>query len=84
MFSYIFNCGEGTQRLAYEHRKKLSKIEHIFITNPVWSNIGGLLGLALTIQEMGVPKLVLHGPKKLVCFSKFFLNNPPTKKQALT
>jgi ribonuclease BN (tRNA processing enzyme) len=41
---------------------KLSKLEHIFITHPSWDNIGGLPGVALTIQDVGVPGITLHGP----------------------
>lgn len=63
---YLFNCGEGTQRLAHEHKMKLAKLEHIFITQPVWKNIGGLPGTALTIQDVGVPEITLHGPRGLV------------------
>lgn len=59
---YMFNCGEGTQRLAHEHKMKLSKLEHIFITNKSWNNIGGLPGVALTIQDVGVPVITIHGP----------------------
>nr|XP_023017824.1 ribonuclease Z, mitochondrial [Leptinotarsa decemlineata] len=62
---YLFNCGEGTQRLAHEHKMKLAKLEHIFITQPVWKNIGGLPGTALTIQDVGVPDITLHGPAGL-------------------
>ncbi|XP_014213770.1 ribonuclease Z, mitochondrial [Copidosoma floridanum] len=61
--NYVFNCGEGTQRLAYEHHAKLTKIENIFITRPTWNNMGGLPGVALTIQETGVPEIYLHGPE---------------------
>lgn len=63
---YLFNCGEGTQRLAHEHKMKLARLEHVFITQPVWRNIGGLPGTALTIQDVGVPQIVLHGPQGLV------------------
>lgn len=63
---YLFNCGEGTQRLAHEHKMKLSKLEHIFITEPSWRNIGGLPGVSLTIQDVGVPQITLHGPEGLV------------------
>ncbi|XP_044732048.1 ribonuclease Z, mitochondrial isoform X2 [Chrysoperla carnea] len=62
---YMFNCGEGTQRLAHEHKMKLSRLEHIFITQPVWANMGGLPGLALTIQDVGVSDIQLHGPDGL-------------------
>lgn len=61
----MFNCGEGTQRLAHEHRTKLTRLEHIFITQRSWKCIGGLPGLSLTIQDAGVPKITLHGPPKL-------------------
>lgn len=59
---YLFNCGEGTQRLAQEHKMKLSKLDDIFITHNSWENLGGLLGLSLTIQDMGVSEINLHGP----------------------
>lgn len=45
---------------------KLSRLEHIFITQPVWLNMGGLPGLALTIQDVGVSNINLHGPDGLV------------------
>lgn len=45
---------------------KLSKLEHIFITQSHWKNIGGLPGIALTIQDVGVPHITLHGPKGIV------------------
>ncbi|XP_011865052.1 PREDICTED: ribonuclease Z, mitochondrial [Vollenhovia emeryi] len=63
---YIFNCGEGTQRLAFEHKYKLSKLEHVFITSATWSNMGGMPGMLLTIQDAGVPKINVHGPKGTV------------------
>ncbi|KAL4709976.1 hypothetical protein ACJJTC_003939 [Scirpophaga incertulas] len=62
---YLFNCGESTQRLAYEHKVKLSRLEHIFITSKTWRNIGGLPGLSLTLQDVGVPHITLHGPEGL-------------------
>ncbi|KAM3964340.1 ribonuclease Z [Aphomia sociella] len=62
---YLFNCGECTQRLAHEHKVKLSRLEHIFITSKTWRNIGGLPGLSLTLQDVGVPNITLHGPEGL-------------------
>lgn len=59
---YLFNCGEGTQRLATEHKVKLSKLEHLFFTHNKWKNLGGLPGLALTVQDIGVPEFSIHGP----------------------
>ncbi|KAG6454773.1 ribonuclease Z, mitochondrial isoform X1 [Manduca sexta] len=62
---YLFNCGECTQRLAHEHKVKLSRLEHVFITSKTWRNIGGLPGLSLTLQDVGIPKITLHGPEGL-------------------
>nr|XP_045597729.1 ribonuclease Z, mitochondrial-like isoform X1 [Procambarus clarkii] len=59
---YLFNCGEGTQRLAHEHKVKLSMTEHILITHKDWENVGGLPGILLTLQDTGVPEIILHGP----------------------
>lgn len=61
----MFNCGEGTQRLAHEHKTKLARLEHIFLTRTSWSQVGGLPGLTLTVQDSGVPHLSLHGPPGL-------------------
>ncbi|KAI4475340.1 hypothetical protein M0802_015198 [Mischocyttarus mexicanus] len=49
---YMFNCGEGVQRLATEHKTKLSKIQRIFITSGIWKNLGGLPGIVFTIQSI--------------------------------
>ncbi|XP_072932233.1 ribonuclease Z, mitochondrial isoform X3 [Epargyreus clarus] len=62
---YLFNCGEGTQRLAHEHKVRLSKLEHIFVTSKTWQNIGGLPGVSLTLQDVGIPSITLHGPEGL-------------------
>lgn len=37
-------------------------MEHIFLTRKSWARFGGVPGLCLTLQEIGVPKLNLHGP----------------------
>ncbi|XP_064644718.1 zinc phosphodiesterase ELAC protein 2-like [Lineus longissimus] len=64
-YRYLFNCGEGTQRIVTEHKMKPSRIEHIFITHHSWNNIGGLLGMALTLQAVGMPTVTLHGPPEV-------------------
>ena len=63
---YLFNCGEGTQRLANEHKVKMTQIEHVLITSKSWENIGGLPGALLTLQDTGVPEIRLHGPPGIV------------------
>lgn len=37
-------------------------MDHIFLTRKAWNQFGGVPGLCLTLQEIGVPKLHLHGP----------------------
>lgn len=64
--TYLFNCGEGTQRLAQEHGWRLAKCSNVFITHATWQKVGGLCGFGLTLQSIGVPRLSLHGSRKLI------------------
>lgn len=41
---YLFNCGEGLQRLSTEHHIRLSRINTIFLTRLNWEDVGGLPG----------------------------------------
>uniref|UniRef100_A0A8C4TMN3 Zinc phosphodiesterase ELAC protein 2 n=1 Tax=Erpetoichthys calabaricus TaxID=27687 RepID=A0A8C4TMN3_ERPCA len=62
---YLFNCGEGTQRLMQEHKLKVSRLDNIFVTRMSWENVGGLSGMILTLKDTGVPECVLSGPPQL-------------------
>ncbi|XP_067089612.1 zinc phosphodiesterase ELAC protein 2 isoform X2 [Osmerus mordax] len=62
---YLFNCGEGTQRLMQEHKLKAARLDNIFLTRMSWDNVGGLSGLILTLKDTGVPECVLSGPPQL-------------------
>uniref|UniRef100_A0A8C4I233 Zinc phosphodiesterase ELAC protein 2 n=1 Tax=Dicentrarchus labrax TaxID=13489 RepID=A0A8C4I233_DICLA len=62
---YLFNCGEGTQRLMHEHKLKASHLDNIFLTRLSWMNVGGLSGMILTLKDIGVPECVLSGPPQL-------------------
>ncbi|KAJ1130776.1 hypothetical protein NDU88_009124 [Pleurodeles waltl] len=62
---YLFNCGEGTQRLMQEHKLKVSRLDNIFLTKMDWANIGGLSGMLLTLKDTGVPNCVLSGPPQV-------------------
>uniref|UniRef100_A0A2K5LJ43 Zinc phosphodiesterase ELAC protein 2 n=1 Tax=Cercocebus atys TaxID=9531 RepID=A0A2K5LJ43_CERAT len=64
---YLFNCGEGVQRLMQEHKLKVARLDNIFLTRMHWSNVGGLSGMILTLKETGLPKCVLSGPPQLLC-----------------
>lgn len=58
---YLFgHIPEGTQRAMNQRKVGVSKLDELFITGPVtWGNIGGLLGMILTIADVvslrGVP-----------------------------
>ncbi|KAF1882747.1 hypothetical protein Lal_00002928 [Lupinus albus] len=50
---FIFNAGEGLQRFCTEHKIKLSKIDHIFLSRVCSETAGGLPGLLLTLAGIG-------------------------------
>ncbi|XP_051573039.1 zinc phosphodiesterase ELAC protein 2-like [Myxocyprinus asiaticus] len=62
---YLFNCGEGTQRLMQEHKLKIARLDNIFLTRMSWETVGGLSGMILTLKDTGVPQCVLSGPPQL-------------------
>lgn len=45
---YLFNCGEGSQRFASEHRIRLAKLDTVFLTDLSWEAVGGLPGTRAT------------------------------------
>ncbi|CAK9807553.1 Ribonuclease Z, mitochondrial [Anthophora plagiata] len=63
--NYLFNCGEGTQRLSQEHHCKLSKLNDIFLTTLSWKTVGGIPGLLLTAQDNGLTTVNIHCPDGL-------------------
>ncbi|GFP90434.1 zinc phosphodiesterase elac protein 2 [Phtheirospermum japonicum] len=77
---FIFNAGEGLQRFCSEHRIKLSKIDHIFLSRVCSETAGGLPGLLLTLAGMGDEGMSVNvwGPsdlKYLVDAMKSFIPN---------
>ncbi|XP_057505289.1 tRNase Z TRZ3, mitochondrial [Actinidia eriantha] len=50
---FIFNAGEGLQRFCTEHKIKLSKIDHVFLSRVCSETAGGIPGLLLTLAGMG-------------------------------
>jgi len=61
---YLFNCGEGTQRLTSQLSigKALAQLEHVFITSKTWRHLGGLTGVCLSGRAAGAPDITIHGP----------------------
>ncbi|KAK8936191.1 hypothetical protein KSP39_PZI013536 [Platanthera zijinensis] len=64
---FIFNAGEGLQRFCTEHKIKLSKVDHIFLTRVSSETAGGLPGLLLTLAGMGEEGMLVNiwGPSDL-------------------
>ncbi|KAF7843377.1 tRNase Z TRZ3, mitochondrial-like [Senna tora] len=77
---FIFNAGEGLQRFCTEHKIKLSKIDHIFLSRVCSETAGGLPGLLLTLAGLGEEGMSINvwGPsdlKYLVDAMKSFIPN---------
>ncbi|GKV16213.1 hypothetical protein SLEP1_g26888 [Rubroshorea leprosula] len=64
---FVFNAGEGLQRFCTEHKIKLSKIDHIFLSRVCSETAGGLPGLLLTLAGMGEEGMSVNvwGPSDL-------------------
>ncbi|XP_078431873.1 tRNAse Z4 [Wolffia australiana] len=64
---FIFNAGEGLQRFCTEHKIKLSKIDHMFLTRVSSETAGGLPGLLLTLAGIGEEGMSVNiwGPSDL-------------------
>ncbi|KAG7325994.1 hypothetical protein KOW79_010919 [Hemibagrus wyckioides] len=62
---YLFNCGEGTQRLMQEHKLRAARLDNIFLTRMSWDTVGGLSGMILTLKDTGVPECIMSGPPQL-------------------
>jgi len=60
---FIFNAGEGLQRMCMEHKVKLGKLTNILLTRLSPDTFGGLPGMLLTIADCGMKKITIHGPK---------------------
>ena len=63
---YLFNAGEGSQRLAQELKLKLRRVRNIFITHESWDNLSGLPGVAMALRDMGVTHVDIYGPSAVV------------------
>ncbi|CAI9773413.1 unnamed protein product [Fraxinus pennsylvanica] len=74
---FIFNVGEGFQRFCIEHKIKLSKIDHIFLSRVCSETAGGLPGVLLTQSGIGnVGKVRVWGPADLdylIAAMKYFI-----------
>ena len=59
---FLFDSGEGIQRLCVEHRARISKLEGVCLTRLCPETIAGLPGLCLTAADAGKSQLLIVGP----------------------
>lgn len=81
---YLFECGDGTQRLCTEYSIKLARLRGIYLTSLSAPSVGGLLGLILTVADSGKEALSLsapHGLKNLLGAARPFFYRPSLKWQ---
>ncbi|KAG6618678.1 putative zinc phosphodiesterase [Phytophthora cinnamomi] len=62
MKRYLFNCGEGTQRLAGENGIKLSSLDAMYFTRFDIKSVSGVPGVIFALGSCGAATLRLHGP----------------------
>ncbi|KAL2916752.1 hypothetical protein HK105_203531 [Polyrhizophydium stewartii] len=62
---YMFNCGEGTQRLTSQHRLRFGRLRALFLTRTHWSCLGGLPGMMFKLADGGITNFNFFGPKNL-------------------
>ena len=76
---FLFDCGEGLQRLCVEHRMRISKLDSVFLTRLCPETIGGLAGLCLTAADSGRAALNITGPQGTIAFwnaTNYFMRRP--------
>ncbi|KAJ1767110.1 hypothetical protein LPJ74_005539 [Coemansia sp. RSA 1843] len=62
---YLFNCGEGVQRLSFENKVRVSKLSAIFLSRVNWETMGGLPGMLLTMADSGMKGVSVSGGRNL-------------------
>lgn len=76
---YLFDCGDGTQRISTEYTTKFSRLKQILLTSLSAPSIGGLLGFLLTQIDSGTRELQLVAPEglsNLIFSARSFFNRP--------
>ena len=59
---FLFDAGEGIQRLVMEHKVRVGKVRAVCATSSHIRCLGGLTGMLLTLGDAGVGKLDVLGP----------------------
>lgn len=77
--SFLFNVGDGTQRMCMEHHVRLAKLKHVFLTELRTHTVGGLPGMILTVSDTGKDALHIYGPQgtqRYIHATRHFLFRP--------
>nr|CCA14725.1 conserved hypothetical protein [Albugo laibachii Nc14] len=61
---YLFNCGEGTQRICKEYQIRVNTLNSVFLTQFTNWNVAGIPGLIFALGECGASNLHLYGPNR--------------------
>ncbi|KAJ1907096.1 hypothetical protein LPJ81_000972 [Coemansia sp. IMI 209127] len=76
---YLFNCGEGVQRLGFENKVRMSKLSAIFLSRVNWETMGGLPGMLLTMADSGMKDVSVIGGRNLthaLAGARHFISRP--------
>lgn len=65
---FLFDSGEGIQRLCVEHRARIAKLEGLYLTRLCPETVGGLPGLFLTAADSGKSQFSVVGPRGTAAF----------------
>eukprot|EP00949_MAST-11_sp_MAST-11-sp1_P003760 g3760.t1 len=62
----LFNAAEGMQRFCAANKVKFGKLHSVFLTDLAPGAFGGLPGLLLSASDMGIKKLNICGPDRVL------------------
>uniref|UniRef100_A0A2K6PPB5 Zinc phosphodiesterase ELAC protein 2 n=1 Tax=Rhinopithecus roxellana TaxID=61622 RepID=A0A2K6PPB5_RHIRO len=82
---YLFNCGEGVQRVMQEHKLKVARLDNILLTRMHWSNVGGLSGEYILCSEKYLEAIkIFSGPLKGIELAVRPYSAPEYKDETMT
>ncbi|CAN8065667.1 unnamed protein product [Agarophyton chilense] len=63
---YLFECGDGSQRLFAEYGVKFGRLKGIYLTSVTAPSVGGLFGFILTVADAGKRQLDITAPQGIL------------------
>ncbi|KAI2811521.1 Zinc phosphodiesterase ELAC protein 2 [Blomia tropicalis] len=76
--TFLINCGEGVQRLLFEHKIKIGKIKHVLFSNVKHEAFSGFFGFMLTIaprsltSEPNIHNLNVYTHSKMLSVAEIY------------